>query len=110
MKFHVPGTYGCFLEMPQKSSVGYPLTTTGVFRTVSKTSAAAQDVVAGSDSFPILLSMQRLPESNMERDCKFCKSTVMFSSVTVTCSKITAKTSVLPRGNSQREAKKTWQA
>jgi len=40
-------TYGCFLEMPQKSSVGYPLTTTGVFRTVSKTSAAAQDVVAG---------------------------------------------------------------
>ena len=30
------GTYGCFLEMPQRSEVGYPLTTTGAFASVNK--------------------------------------------------------------------------
>eukprot|EP00435_Cladocopium_sp_Y103_P047996 s1160_g14.t1 len=40
-------TYGCFLEMPQRSEVGYPLTTTGPFASVNKNSQAAQDIVAG---------------------------------------------------------------
>ncbi|CAK9078614.1 unnamed protein product [Durusdinium trenchii] len=39
--------YGCFLEMPQRSAVGYPLTTTGVFRSVNRNSEAARDIVAG---------------------------------------------------------------
>eukprot|EP00437_Effrenium_voratum_P026933 CAMPEP_0181411492 /NCGR_PEP_ID=MMETSP1110-20121109/7905_1 /TAXON_ID=174948 /ORGANISM="Symbiodinium sp., Strain CCMP421" /LENGTH=475 /DNA_ID=CAMNT_0023534117 /DNA_START=48 /DNA_END=1472 /DNA_ORIENTATION=+ len=40
-------TYGCFLEMPQKGMVGYPLTTTGTFRSVNLHSEAAADIVAG---------------------------------------------------------------
>lgn len=40
-------TYGCFLEMPQRSEVGYPLTTTGPFASVNKNSQAAQDILAG---------------------------------------------------------------
>mmetsp|Transcript_61601 Transcript_61601/g.144409 ORF Transcript_61601/g.144409 Transcript_61601/m.144409 type:complete len:490 (+) Transcript_61601:61-1530(+) len=40
-------TYGCYLEMPTEGTVGYPLTTSGPFRSVRKDSEAAADVVAG---------------------------------------------------------------
>ena len=40
-------TYGCFLEIPSEGTVGYPLTTSGPFRSVRLDSEAAADVVAG---------------------------------------------------------------
>jgi len=40
-------TYGCYLEIPSEGVVGYPLTTSGPFRSVRLDSEAAADVVAG---------------------------------------------------------------